>query len=99
MFEASAHEVAQIFGAETDDKKYFSVGRPLDMQTPICVDLNLFTERSNGIFGKTGTGKTFVTRLILAGIVKSQAAVQQVFDMHSEYGMQARKEGKGVPVC
>lgn len=96
VYEASAHEVARIFGSEIDDKKYFSVGTPLDMQTPICLDLNLFTERSNGIFGKTGTGKTFVTRLILAGIVKSKAAVNLVFDMHSEYGMQARKEGKGV---
>lgn len=96
VYEASAHEVARIFGSETEDKKYFSVGRPLDMETPICLDLNLFTERSNGIFGKTGTGKTFITRLILAGIVRSKAAVNLVFDMHSEYGVQARKEGQGV---
>lgn len=96
VYEANAHEVSRIFGSEQDDKKFFSVGKPLDMETPICLDLNLFAERSNGIFGKTGTGKTFVTRLILAGIVKSQAAVNLVFDMHSEYGMQARKEGQGV---
>lgn len=96
VFEASAADVAHIFGAETVHKKFFSIGTPLDMQTPICLDLNLFAERSNGIFGKTGTGKTFLTRLILAGLVKSQAAVNLVFDMHSEYGIQARKEGDGV---
>jgi len=96
VYEASAREVAQIFGSEQEDRKYFNIGSPLDMETPICLDLKLFTERSNGIFGKTGTGKTFVTRLILAGIVKSEAAVNLVFDMHSEYGIQARKEGEGV---
>jgi len=96
VFEASNKEVAQIFGSEQEDRKFFSIGMPLDMDTPICMDLNLFTERSNGIFGKTGTGKTFLTRLVLAGVVKSRAAVNLVFDMHSEYGMQARKEGAGV---
>ncbi|MGD1997301.1 MAG: ATP-binding protein [Candidatus Dependentiae bacterium] len=96
VMEASPHEVARIFGSEAADKKYFSIGMPLDMETPICLDLSLLCERSNGIFGKTGTGKTFLTRLILAGIVKSRAAVNLVFDMHSEYGTQARKEGEGL---
>jgi len=96
VFEASSADVAHIFGSEQQHRKYFNIGRPLDMETPICLDLNLFTERSNGIFGKTGTGKTFITRLILAGIVKSKAAVNLVFDMHSEYGVQARREGEGV---
>jgi DNA helicase HerA-like ATPase len=95
VFEANSKDVAEIFGNEELDKKYFNVGCPLDMTTPVCLDLNLFTERSNGIFGKTGTGKTFVTRLILAGLVKSDKAVNLIFDMHSEYGFQARKEGAG----
>ena len=96
VYEASAADVAAIFGDEQLDKKYFNIGVPLDMQTPVCLDLDLFAERSNGIFGKTGTGKTFVTRLILAGLVKSECAVNLVFDMHSEYGFQARKEGQGL---
>ncbi len=96
VLEASAADVAHIFGSEVSHRKYFNIGKPLDMDTPICLDLNLFAERSNGIFGKTGTGKTFITRLILAGLVKSQAAVNLVFDMHSEYGVQARREGEGI---
>ena len=62
------------------------------MKTPICLDLERLTERSNGIFGKTGTGKTFLTRLVLAGLIKNKKAVTLIFDMHSEYGLQARKE-------
>lgn len=94
VYEATAQDVAEIFGDESE-RKYFNIGVPLDMKTPVCLDLDAFTERSNGIFGKTGTGKTFITRLILAGLVKSEKAVNLIFDMHSEYGFQARKEGGG----
>ena len=95
VFDASAADVSKIFGAEDEHQKFFNIGTPLDMTTPVCLDLERFTERSNGIFGKTGTGKTFITRLILAGLVRSKQAVNLVFDMHSEYGLQARKEGGG----
>jgi DNA helicase HerA-like ATPase len=53
-------------------------------------------ERSNGIFGKSGTGKSFLTRLLLSGIIRKQAAVNLVFDMHSEYGWEAMSEGKQI---
>lgn len=95
VFDATAQDVAAIFGTEESARHYFNIGVPLDMDTPVCLDLSRFTERSNGIFGKTGTGKTFITRLILAGLVRSNEAVNLVFDMHSEYGYQARKEGDG----
>lgn len=96
VYEATKQDVAHIFGDEADpSKKYFNIGSPLDMETPVCVDLDRLTERSNGIFGKTGTGKTFLTRLVLAGLIKNNKAVNVIFDMHSEYGLQARKEGAG----
>jgi DNA helicase HerA-like ATPase len=95
VYDASDRDVAQIFGDEKLNEKFFNIGVPLDMQTPVCLNLDMFTERSNGIFGKSGTGKTFITRLILAGLVKTGKAVNLIFDMHSEYGFQARKEGGG----
>lgn len=95
VYEANNHEVALIFGNENEStKRYFNIGCPLDMNMPVCIDLDRLTERSNGIFGKTGTGKTFLTRLVLAGLIKHKKAVSLIFDMHSEYGLQARKEGK-----
>jgi hypothetical protein len=96
VYDVDAADVALIFGDPNDSsKRYFSIGTPLDMVTPVCLDLHAFAERSNGIFGKTGTGKTFLTRLVLAGLIKNNKAVNLVFDMHSEYGLQARKEGAG----
>ena len=57
--EAEEEDVNRIFGSEEYGARYFHIGRPLDMETPICIDLEGFIERSNGVFGKTGTGKTF----------------------------------------
>lgn len=90
--EAEEEDVNQIFGSEESNPRYFHIGRPLDMETPICIDLESFIERSNGIFGKTGTGKTFLTRLVLAGLIHKNRAVSLIYDMHSEYGWQATQE-------
>jgi uncharacterized protein len=95
VYEASAEDFRRVFGWEDDiHRKNFSIGKPLDMDVPVCIDLDRFVERSNGIFGKSGTGKSFLTRLLLAGIVRKNAGVNLIFDMHSEYGWQAVCEGK-----
>jgi uncharacterized protein len=95
VYEASEEDFRRVFGWEDDiHRKNFSIGKPLDMDVPVCIDLDRFVERSNGIFGKSGTGKSFLTRLLLAGIVRKNAGVNLIFDMHSEYGWQAVCEGK-----
>jgi len=94
--DAEEGDVSRIFGSEGDDEgRYFSVGSPLDMETPVCVDMVRFAERSNGIFGKTGTGKSFLTRLALCGLIHYDRAVNLIFDMHNEYGWKAMKETAG----
>ncbi|HMN60101.1 MAG TPA: DUF87 domain-containing protein, partial [Anaerolinea sp.] len=50
------------------------------------LDPEKFVQRSSGIFGATGTGKSFLTRLILAGLINSNVAGALIFDMHNEYG-------------
>ncbi|MBI3954093.1 MAG: DUF87 domain-containing protein, partial [Chloroflexi bacterium] len=91
---ASAEDVATVFGAEdAQHPRHFNVGTPLDMEAQVALDLGRFVERSNGVFGKSGTGKTFLTRLLLAGILQKGAATNLVFDMHNEYGWQGSSEG------
>ena len=95
VYEASEEDFRRVFGWEDDiHRRNFSIGKPLDMDVPICIDLDRFVERSNGVFGKSGTGKSFLTRLLLAGIIRKDAGVNLIFDMHSEYGWQAVCEGK-----
>jgi DNA helicase HerA-like ATPase len=99
-YPASEEEVALIFGEE-ERRGFFHIGEPLEMEgTHVALDLERFVERSAGVFGKTGTGKTFLTRMLLAGLIKEDIAVNLVFDMHNEYGWksqtEARQEVKGL---
>ena len=95
VYDASERDFRAVFGWEDDPtRRNFAIGQPLDMEVPICIDLDRFVERSNGVFGKSGTGKSFLTRLLLSGIIRKQAAVNLIFDMHSEYGWEAVSEGK-----
>src|SRR5262249_50489788 len=95
VMEATEEDVNRIFGAEGNGQPYFHIGSPLDMEAPVCLNLDRFVERSNGIFGKSGTGKTFLTRMVLCGLVRSSRAVNLIFDMHSEYGWKGTYEGAG----
>lgn len=90
VFDANESDFTRVFG--TEDRTHFEIGRPLDMDVPICLDLERLVERSNGVFGKSGTGKSFLTRLILCGTIKAKSASNLIFDMHSEYGHDATSE-------
>jgi hypothetical protein len=95
VYDAAERDFRAVFGWEDDPhRRNFAIGQPIDMDVPICIDLDRFVERSNGVFGKSGTGKSFLTRLLLSGIIRKRAAVNLIFDMHSEYGWEATREGK-----
>ena len=95
VYDASERDFRAVFGWEDDPhRRNFAIGQPIDMDVPVCLDLDRFVERSNGVFGKSGTGKSFLTRLLLSGIIRKRAAVNLIFDMHSEYGWEATREGK-----
>ena len=94
VLEATQEDVERVFGEEDEDGQFFRVGAPLDMEEiPVCLDLERFVERSNAVFGKSGTGKTFLTRVVLCGVLKSKRATMLLFDMHNEYGWEGRIEG------
>ena len=83
-YPASNQDVEMVFGRE--DEQHFWVGTPLDMNARVCLNLEELVKRSIGVFGKSGTGKTFLTRLLLVGILQGNQASSLIFDMHSEYG-------------
>jgi DNA helicase HerA-like ATPase len=88
---ATADDVNDVFGEE--DRTHFNIGAPLELEeTQINLDLTRLVERSVGVFGKSGTGKSFLTRMILAGIVKNDVAVNLIFDMHNDYGWSVKDE-------
>ena len=94
---ANKDDVGEIFGNPSEKGK-FEIGRTREQNHPVCIDLNKFVQRSSGIFGATGTGKSFLTRIILAGLIQHNAASVLVLDMHNEYGFDDTSSDTGKSV-
>jgi hypothetical protein len=82
---AGEGDIAEIFG-DPDADGNFVIGYTREQGHPVCVNLDKFVQRSSGVFGATGTGKSFLTRLMLAGLMHRGQASVLVLDMHNEYG-------------
>ena len=90
-FNATEADVNKVFGDE--DANHFHVGAPLELQeTHINLDLRRLVERSVGVFGKSGTGKSFLTRVLMAGVLHRGIGVSLIFDMHNDYGWEITAE-------
>ena len=94
---AAASDVAEIFGSPEKDG-FFVIGSTREQNHPVCINLDKFVQRSSGIFGATGTGKSFLTRIILAGLIHHNAASVLVLDMHNEYGFDDVSSDTGLSV-
>jgi hypothetical protein len=82
---ANEGDIAEIFG-DPDETGNFIIGYTREQGHPVCIDMEKFVQRSSGVFGATGTGKSFLTRLVLAGLMHYNKASVLVLDMHNEYG-------------
>jgi hypothetical protein len=82
---AGPGDIGEIFG-KVGDKGNFVIGYTREGENPVCINLDKFVQRSSGVFGATGTGKSFLTRLVLAGLMHYNKASVLVYDMHNEYG-------------
>lgn len=95
----------ESFYGRIDDKVFWGVGSPkspliderLDVFIPINVDV--LVRGCFGIFGKSGTGKTFLGNLLAAYIVLANHADAfrkkvklLILDMHSEYGLMVKDQ-------
>lgn len=81
---AGEGDIAEIFG-DPEEKENFVVGYTREQNHPVCIDLDKLVQRSSGVFGATGTGKSFLTRIILAGLINQNKTSVLIFDMHNEY--------------
>ncbi len=94
---ASGGDIAEIFG-DPSDKGKFVIGTTREQGHPVCIDLEKFVQRSAGVFGATGTGKSFLTRIVLAGLMHYAKASVLVYDMHNEYGFDDTASDTGLRV-
>src|SRR5512139_2274309 len=94
---ASAGDIAEIFG-KSEAPGNFVIGYTREQEHPVCLNLDKFVQRSSGVFGATGTGKSFLTRIVLAGLMHYNRASVLVFDMHNEYGYDDTASDTGLRV-
>jgi DNA helicase HerA-like ATPase len=89
---------------DTGERTAIALGAPLGMSdVEVCVDIEKLFERSAGIFGKSGTGKTVLAMMVLDAMVANSAAavtnrdrtVALIFDMHNDYGWGMKFQGDG----
>lgn len=86
----------------TDGRPSIPLGTPLGMEgVDVVVEFEKLFERSAGIFGKSGTGKSVLALQLLDALVtrSSGAATNKdrtvalVFDMHNDYGWEMKFQG------
>jgi hypothetical protein len=94
---AGPGDIAEIFG-RSEQPGNFVIGYTREQEHPVCLNLDRFVQRSSGVFGATGTGKSFLARLLLAGLIHYNKASVLVFDMHNEYGFDDTASDTGLRV-
>jgi hypothetical protein len=94
---ADQTDIAAIFG-DPEKEGNFVIGYTREQGHPVCINLDRFVQRSSGVFGATGTGKSFLTRLVLAGLMHYNKASVLVLDMHNEYGFDDMASDTKMPV-
>ena len=87
-YKSSPEEVESIFASGDDGTtKPYEIGASVDDETvKIHLNLERLVERSSAIFGRSGTGKTFLALPLLASVIRQEAASTLIFDMHNDYG-------------
>jgi DNA helicase HerA-like ATPase len=90
-YRSTQDEMACIFPQEKDS---YAIGESLDNPgVQVYIPLDKLIERSTGVFGRSGTGKTFLTLPLLAHVIKRDLASALIFDMHNDYGYTLKGDG------
>ena len=83
---AQPGDIEEIFGSPEKEGN-FIIGSTREQDHPVCINLDKLIQRSSGVFGATGSGKSFLARILLAGLIAHNRASILVYDMHNEYGL------------
>ncbi|NPA06256.1 MAG: ATP-binding protein [Chloroflexi bacterium] len=94
VFLATQMDIDAIFGQPDAAGRFFTLGYTPEQGHAVRIDLAKFVRRPAGVFGATGAGKSFLTRLLMAGLIKYGQSSLLVFDMHNEYGFDIQDPDK-----
>lgn len=92
---ATGGDIAEVYRGENIEAE-FEIGQTREQGHPVNIDLDRLVQRSSGIFGATGSGKSFLTLVVLAGLIKRNKVSLLIFDMHNEYAFDVQDKNKGT---
>ena len=98
VYLATQGDVDEIFGKADAEGRFFEVGTTREQGYAVRLDLERFIRRPSGVFGATGAGKSFLVRLLLAGLIHYGRAAVLIYDMHNEYGFDSEDPEKKTRV-
>src|SRR5437879_6683866 len=58
----------------------------------VQLDMGQLVEKPFAIFGRTGTGKSILNKLVCVGILARSVGSVLIFDMHGEYGIHSQTD-------
>lgn len=94
---ATAGDIADVYRGDSEEA-LFAIGSTREQGHAVNIDLDRLVQRSSGIFGATGSGKSFLTLVVLAGLMKRDKVSLLIFDMHNEYAYDVRDTNKNIMV-
>jgi len=82
VHQAGQRDIERLFGPTTPPNwvvGYLSGGHSLP------INMERLVQRPVGIFGATGTGKSYTVRVLLAGLIQHGVGGNLIFDFHGDY--------------
>ena len=84
---AEKSDIIHVYGDPSDPDKA-QIGGTREENFPICIDLNRFLERSFGVFGMSGSGKSYLLKVLLSEAIRQNRTGFLIYDFHSEFANQ-----------
>ena len=94
---AEQSDMELLFGKEDATHKHIYGTREENL--PICLDMKQLLSRSFGVFGTSGSGKSYTMKVVLSETIKCGLTGLLIFDAHNEYAYEDvnPETGKRIP--
>lgn len=81
---ANQMDIAHVYGDPSDPNRA-QIGGTREENFPVCISLNRFLERSFGVFGMSGSGKSYLLKVLLSEAIRQNRTGFLIYDFHCEF--------------
>lgn len=81
---AELNDIEHVYGNPSDPDRAH-IGGTREENYPVSIDLNRFLERSFGVFGMSGSGKSYLLKVLLSESIRQDKTNFLIYDFHNEF--------------